>query len=53
MANRKPARKLTTNELEERAQQRSQQTNRRWQQFAFIAISVIVLLSMVMTLFMK
>jgi hypothetical protein len=28
MANRKPARKLTTNELEERAQQRSQQTNR-------------------------
>ncbi len=53
MANRKPSRKLTPAELDDRAQQRTQQINRRWQQIAFIAISVIVLLSMVLALFMK
>jgi hypothetical protein len=53
MANRKPSRRLTPAELEERAQKQTQQSNRRWSQIAFVAISVIVLLSMVLTLFLK
>ena len=53
MANRKTNRRLTSTELDERNQQRAEARNRTWQRVAFIAISVIVLLSMVITLFIR
>lgn len=38
-------------EAQKRATERQEQRTRRWQQIVFIAISVIVLLSMVIALF--
>jgi hypothetical protein len=53
MANRKTTRRLTAAEIEERNQERSETRTRTWQRVAFIAVSVIVLLSMVITLFIR
>ena len=53
MANRKSSRKLSYTELEERAQQRSQIRSRRWQKLAFVLVSAVVLLSMIVTLFIR
>ena len=53
MANRKLNRRLTTAEVEEKAAQRSQARTRRWQQIAFALISVIVLASMIIALFVR
>lgn len=53
MANRKLNRRLTSAEVEEKAAKRSQARTRRWQQIAFILISVIVLASMIITLFVR
>ena len=53
MANRKTNRKLTSAEIDERNQLRAEQRTRTWQRVAFVAISVVVLLSMVITLFIK
>ena len=38
-------------EAQKRASERQEQRTRRWQQIVFIVVSVIVLLSMVITLF--
>jgi hypothetical protein len=51
MANRKTNRRLTQAEVEERAAMKNQQRTRRWQQVAFILVSVLVLASMIITLF--
>jgi hypothetical protein len=40
-------------EAQKRASERQAQRTRRWQQIAFIAVSVIVLLSMVISLFIQ
>ncbi len=53
MANRKANRRLTATEIEERAAQRSQARTRRWQQILFVLISVIVLASLIITLFVR
>jgi hypothetical protein len=51
MANRKSNRRLTQAEVDEKATAKNQQRTRRWQQIAFILISVMVLASMIITLF--
>jgi hypothetical protein len=53
MAQKKSNSRLGELEAQKRATQRQEQRIKRWQQIAFIAISVIVLLSMVLTLFMN
>jgi hypothetical protein len=53
MANRKANRKLTTSEVEERASERARARTLRWQRIAFILISVIVLASMIIALFVR
>lgn len=53
MANRKTNRRLTQAEVEERAIQKNQARTRRWQQIAFVVISVMVLASMIITLFIQ
>ena len=53
MANRKIKRKLTSAEIDERNAQRAEQSTRTWQRVAFILVSVVVLLSMVITLFIR
>jgi len=51
MANRKTNRRLTQAEVEERATLKNQARTRRWQQIAFVIISLMVLASMIITLF--
>jgi len=53
MANRKENRRLTTAEVEERAADRARARTMRWQRIAFILISVIVLASMIIALFVR
>ena len=53
MANRNTNRKLTKTEYEERAAERAQMRSRRWQRVAFILVSLIVLASMIVTLFVR
>jgi hypothetical protein len=55
MANskRNNASRLAELEALKRATERSDQRKRRWKQVAFIAVSVIVLLSMILTLFVQ
>ena len=53
MANRKANRRLTTSEVEERAAERARARTLRWQRIAFILISVIVLTSMIIALFVR
>jgi len=53
MANRNTQRKLTKAEYEERAAQQAQMRTRTWQRVAFIFVSVIVLASMIVTLFVR
>lgn len=54
-----PTKKTNTNsrlaemEAQKRAAERQTQRNKRWQQIAFVAVSVIVLLSMILTLFIR
>ncbi len=51
MPNKKSNTRLTEMEAQKRAEERQSQRTRRWQQIIFIVVSVIVLLSMVITLF--
>jgi hypothetical protein len=53
MPKQKSNSRLDILEAQKRASERQEQRNRRWQQVAFIAISVIVLLSMVIGLFVR
>ncbi len=54
MANKKSSNsRLAELEAQKRASERQAARNKRWQQIAFIAISVIVLLSMVISLFVR
>jgi hypothetical protein len=53
MANRSTNRKLTKAEYEERIAQQAQARTRRWQRVAFVLISLIVLASMIVTLFVR
>ena len=53
MANRNTNRKLTKAEYEERVAQQAQMRTRRWQRVAFVLISLIVLTSMIVTLFVR
>ena len=52
-----PTRKVNKNlrlaelEAQKHAAERQTQRNRRWKQIAFVAVSVIVLLTMILTLF--
>ncbi len=53
MANRKLNRRLTTAEVEEKAAERARARTLRWQRIAFVLISVIVLASMIIALFVR
>ncbi len=53
MANHKVNRRLTTAEVEERAAERSRARTLRWQRIAFVLISLIVLASMIIALFVR
>jgi hypothetical protein len=53
MKNKKSSSRLTEYEAQKRASERQEMRTRRWQQVAFIAVSVIVLLSLVLTLFIQ
>jgi|WetSurMetagenome_2_1015567.scaffolds.fasta_scaffold1620531_1 hypothetical protein len=53
MPQKKNNSRLEVLEAQKRAAERQDQRIKRWQQVAFIAISVIVLLSMVLTLFIN
>ncbi len=53
MANRNVNRRLTTAEVEERAAERARARTLRWQRIAFVLISVIVLASMIIALFVR
>jgi len=51
MAKSKVNNRLAEMEAQKRAAERQEKTNKTWQQVAFIAVSVIVLLSMILALF--
>ncbi len=51
MSGKKTNSRISELEAQKRATERQENRARRWQQILFIAISVIVLLSMVITLF--
>ena len=51
MPSKKSNSRMSELEAQKKATERQEQRTRRWQQILFIAISVIVLLSMVITLF--
>ena len=51
MPKQKSNSKCTAQEAQKRAAERQEQRTRRWQQIVFIVVSVLVLLSMVITLF--
>jgi hypothetical protein len=53
MKNKKNNSRLAEFEAQKRASDRQEQRTKRWQQIAFITVSVIVLLSMVLTLFIQ
>lgn len=53
MANRNTNRRLTKAEYEERASQQALMRTRRWQRIAFVLVSLIVLTSMIVTLFVR
>lgn len=55
MANKKSnaGGRLAEIEAQKRASERQEQRTRRWQQIVFIIVSVIVLASMVITLFVR
>ncbi len=53
MANRKANRRLTSAEIEDKAAERSRARTLRWQQIAFVLISIIVLASMIIALFVR
>jgi hypothetical protein len=45
--------RLAEMEAQKRASERQTLRTKRWQQIAFVAVSVIVLLSMILTLFIR
>jgi hypothetical protein len=51
MPSKKSNSRMSELEAQRKATERHEQRTRRWQQIVFIVISVIVLLSMVITLF--
>ena len=51
MPSKKPNSRLNEFEAQKRSEERQSQRTRRWQRIIFFVISVIVLLSMVITLF--
>ncbi len=53
MANNKSNRRLTTAEVEEKAAERARARTLRWQRIAFVLISLIVLASMIIALFVR
>ncbi|HEX7395508.1 MAG TPA: hypothetical protein VF313_11320 [Anaerolineaceae bacterium] len=53
MTNRNSNRRLTKSEYEEKESLRAQQRTRRWQRIAFALISVMVLASMIVSLFVR
>jgi hypothetical protein len=53
MANKKSNSRLSELEAQKRASERQEQRTKRWQRIAFIAVSVIVLASMVISLFVR
>jgi len=53
MPSKKSNSRMTELEIQKRATERQEQRTRRWQQIVFIVVSVIVLLSMVITLFVQ
>ncbi len=53
MANKKDNSRQSELEAQKRASERNEQRTRRWQQILFIAVSVFVLLSMILSLFVQ
>jgi hypothetical protein len=53
MPSKKSNSRLAELEAQKRASDRQELRTKRWQQVAFIAVSVIVLLSMVISLFVR
>jgi len=51
MPKNKSSSRLSEQEAQKRAAERQEQRTRHWQQIVFIVVSVLVLLSMVITLF--
>lgn len=45
--------RLTETEAQKRSADRTTKSRKRWQQIAFVAVSVIILLSMVLSLFIR
>ena len=53
MPQKKNNNRLDVLEAQKRAAERQEQRTKRWQQVAFIAVSIIILLSMVLSLFIQ